>query len=200
MIRISLTDFVDFIAASGTTKLVHVRDLVARGDYHPRKDFYKATREVVVENLRAAKGAQGLIEAVNSVTHPSKAKHHKAALLGAIKFARRHRRLDWFEPPSGEWVWDRLVVRVNPEVGLSINGVPHTLKLYFKDEPIVPRQAAVVNHLMRTALGTDADMQFGILDAKRGKVLTSGYKRPLDALLAGEAASLVTMYDSCKAA
>jgi len=200
MIAISLTDFVDFIASSGTTRLVCVKDIATRGDYHPAKDFYKQVRDVILENCRAAASADALTAAISTIHNPAKAKRHSAALRGMAGFMRRRRTRDWFEPPSGEWLHGNLRVRVNPEAGFVVDGKPHTLKLYFKDKPIAPREAAVVNYLMRSALDCDKGMRFGVVDVPRGKMLTHSARSPLDALLAGEADSFVTIYEQCQIA
>jgi len=44
-IELSLTDFVDFVCKSGSTKLTKVKQIKNREDYSPATDFYKALRE-----------------------------------------------------------------------------------------------------------------------------------------------------------
>ncbi|WP_164879142.1 hypothetical protein [Flavobacterium cerinum] len=40
-IKISLTDFLDFINRSGGTKMTKVKQVKNRAKYHPASDFYK---------------------------------------------------------------------------------------------------------------------------------------------------------------
>lgn len=194
MIAISLTDFVDFISTSGTTRLVCVRDIANRGEYHPSKDFYKQVREIIIENCRAAATADDLTAAIATIRNPAKAPRHSAALRGMAGFMRRRRTRDWFEPPSGEWIHRDLRVRVNPEAGFVIDGKPHTLKLYFKDDPIARREASVVNYLMRAALTCDKSMRFGVVDVPRSRMLTHSARGRLEPLLTGEAELFVSLY------
>ena len=49
MLRITLTDFVDIVSASGTHKTTKVREKLSRDDYHPAKDYYKKVREKIID-------------------------------------------------------------------------------------------------------------------------------------------------------
>jgi hypothetical protein len=46
--RLSLTDFVDIVSASGTPKATKVRQVKERPEYEPAFDYYKQVREGLV--------------------------------------------------------------------------------------------------------------------------------------------------------
>ncbi len=47
-IKISLTDFIDFINKKGGPKQTLVRQIKTRDDYAPHKDFYKELRDRII--------------------------------------------------------------------------------------------------------------------------------------------------------
>ena len=49
-IKISLTDFVDFVSKSGTSKLTKVKQIKGRRSYHPAFDFWKLMRDEIFHN------------------------------------------------------------------------------------------------------------------------------------------------------
>lgn len=202
MIHISLTDFVDFVSTSGTTRLSKVRTLVERGDYHPCQDYYKSMREIIVEMHRAARSGEDLDSLVNTIKNPSKAEHYGQVARSYQKrmIKRDFRRATWFDPPAGEWMHRCLAIKVNPELGLNIDGKRHVVKLYFKVEELAPRQAHVINRMMAKGLQIDEATHYAVLDTRRGKLHRGvGRSKNLDALLQGEAEAFITMYESLAA-
>ena len=61
MPEISLTSFVDFVLAGGTTRLRRVREIKRqiKEGYSPATDFYKGIREGIVELHRERPQASG---------------------------------------------------------------------------------------------------------------------------------------------
>jgi hypothetical protein len=45
MPQISLTDWVDFVISAGPPQFTKVKELAGRGEYDPRRDFWKPLRE-----------------------------------------------------------------------------------------------------------------------------------------------------------
>lgn len=196
---ISLTDFVDFTISSGTPKLSKVSEILRRGDYHPATDFWRPLRESIIEFH--ATGLHDRRELEKIVARMADAKKHARAaecVTGYKKFLGR-KNVKWFEPPKARWSSGGLEVRVNPELGLRIDGAPHVLKLYFKREPLSKRRVDIVFTLLHDATntGAPADTSFGIVDVPRGKLYASkSPNRALLPLLQGEAISFKTIWDS----
>lgn len=195
MIDISLTDFVDFVTRSGVTKQTKVRQLKNRPPYSPATDYYKTLREGIVE-MHRNQYSVALLERLCDNLPPNKRENYPAVVEAYKKFCKQ-KNLDWFEPCVGQWTHNDLAIRLNPELGLHIGGVPYIIKLYFKADKISKEKVGLILQLLeeefpqQTLLG----VQFGILDIQRSRLLTRDPRRPnLMPLLYGEATSLQTIW------
>jgi len=196
MPEISLTSFVDFVLASGTTRIRRVREIKRQIEegYSPATDFCKGIRERIVECHREGSDL-ALLDRVVAQAHERKRLHYQEIAGGYRQFLKG-KSVESFDPPWGEWSYGDLRVTINPELGLDVGGVPHVVKLYFKADPVSRRRVQVVLHLMQDALGRSVrKKQVGVLDIRRAK-LHSAKALPSDlgALLAGEAAAFIEMW------
>jgi len=191
---VPLSNFLDFVLKSGTPKLTVVQQFKQQDKYDPKTDFYKKLREEVISCLSRGKNVTSLMPWADTVTE-KKRKAYRLAVGGVGKFIGR-KAIQWFEPPRQNHELGPMTVIVNPELGLVLNGQPHVIKLYLKDEPLKGNRAELILHLMRTSLGPDVDgKKLGVLDARAGKLFSAIPKtRGLDALLLGEAASFAAMF------
>jgi hypothetical protein len=192
-----LTDFVDFVSASGTPRVTKVREIKSRPDYNPAFDFWRALRQAVVELHEQGMAAAALDRILPELTDGKKTAAYPP-LIAAYKKWMRPLTLEWFAPPVASWTDERLTVRLNPELGLRINGVPHVVKLYFKRDPLSARRLAVIFHLMNERL---PQRQRGaipaVLDVPRGKLcLAPAPTAGLGVLLKSEAVAFVTIWEN----
>lgn len=196
MPEISLTDFVEFVNKIGPPRLTKVKEIKTRPEYSPAVDFWKPLREAIRDFHRAGKPLDPVLDGIE---HTRKAGRYPAALTAYKKFLRR-KQLEWFEPPVGIWTYGgELQVRVNPELGLRLNGKEHVVKLYFKDEPLPRRRLAVVFQLMGIALKDklNAGGSLAVLDVSNSKLLLPDPNAAdVTALLIGEAAAFVAMWNA----
>lgn len=133
---ISLTDFVDFVSKSGSPKLTKVREVKTRDDYHPAFDFWKPLREGLISFHKAgAANKKDLDKIVTGLTDKKKVDRYRDGVKGYKKFLG-NKKTKWSKPRSAVWGSGTLAVRVNPELGLTINGTPHIIKLHFKAEAL----------------------------------------------------------------
>ncbi len=193
MPEISLTDFVDFVIKAGSPKLTKVREIANRPRYSPVFDFWKTLREHLADFHRGRVHLDAPLEAL----HPKKRHPYDAAFVGYRKFLRKIGESPFFEPPSERWISSGLVVRVNPEIGLCIDGKRHVIKLYFKDEEPTKHRLHAVLELMRISLkkGRFADVSVAVLDVGTGKLITPTKEDPgFSLLLEAEALSFMTMW------
>jgi hypothetical protein len=195
MPEISLTDFVDFVNKIGPPRLTKVKDIKTRPVYSPALDFWKPLREAIRDFHKAGKPLDPVL---GGIERTKKAARYPAALTAYKKFLRK-KQLDWFEPPVGIWTYGELQVRVNPELGLRLNGKDYVVKLYFKDEPLPRRRLAVVFQLMGIALQDKltAGHSLAVLDVSNSKLLLPDPNAPdVTALLIGEAAAFIAMWNA----
>jgi len=193
---ISLTDFVDFAIKAGPAQLTKVRELARRGDYDPRCDFWKPLRECI-QDSHAKK--RKLEDALLGLKDPKKLKRYPLAVRAYKKFVGK-KAIGWFEPPFAIWTYDGLNVRVNPELGLNINGKKFAVKLYFKDDKPTEARLRVVFEMMRLTLNLDPDVTPAVLDVAKSHLLPA--KSPDDGLAAAleaQAKAFVHMWNAMHA-
>lgn len=199
MPEISLTDFVDFVIKSGTPKLTKVRAIKNRPDYEPAIDFWKQLREGLQAFHRTGGGDKAELDnIVSSLDNTRKIGRYSAAISGYKKFLGR-KNIRWFRPPSDTWAFGDLAVKVNPELGLRIDGERHLVKLYFKDEAPTKNRLEVVSEMMRLVLSakTAPNTKMAVLDVSKGKLYVQTIAIPqLGVLLEGEAAAFLRMWES----
>ena len=204
MTEISLTDFVDFVTKSGAPRLTKVRDVKSRPDeYDPATDFWKPLREGIVqfhktgsENEKKKKKKE-LDRILETVADSKKAARYAECVAGYKKFLGKKKHV-WLAPSKAPWIGAGLTVRVNPEVGLELDGVRHILKLHFKADKLTKIRTSCVLLLMAQALGpmVAPGTQFGVVDVPRGKLYAA--EQPDDSLLPlliGESAAFASMWD-----
>lgn len=178
MAKISLTEFVDIVAASGTSKATKTRDALSKKDYHPSQDFYRAVREAIVEINRDNKPLN-LLHDVLANANDKKKKSFAEVIQGYLGWHGK-KSFKWVEPPYRLYEGSGISIRVNPEVGLVIKGVPHLIKLYFKAEELSKGKVDIIMELMRTSLTTNhKTAQVAVLDVRRKKLYTPTVEIPL---------------------
>lgn len=193
MESISLTYFVDFILASGSSRIARAQ-LIKSGPDERYSDFYKPVREAIVDMHRKGLDTRVLADLLATLEDPREQRIFPKVVVGYGKFLRRHRKVTWFEPPQGEHELGDLRVRVNPELGLLLDGQPHAIKLYFRGEPLTSQRAALINEIQSRALAaTWPGMVFAVLDVRRSKLLPREPKPGYSRLIRAEAASLSSL-------
>jgi hypothetical protein len=195
--RISLTDFVDFVTRSGMPKLTKVKQLKHRAEYSPYADFYKPFREAVIAAHAERHGKAGVAAAaLRSLDEADRRRHHIVELCAAYASWWGRREMDFFPPPSARRHLGGLDLTINPELGLLIDGRPHVIKMYFKEPPLSRRYAEIAAALMHESLAGQppSGAIMAILDVRRRRLHCLAPRPELSALLAGELASLSTMW------
>ncbi len=197
MPEISLTDFVDFASASGSSKLTKVRQIKHRPDYAPAFDFYKKVREGIVECHRAGDPRTRLASHLGPVTDSKKKRHYADVLAGYRRWWGR-KAVVWFDPSRATYSERGIDIRINPELGLRVDGAPHLIKLYFKSDKLTKARVEVITHLMDKALsGTPPGARMGVLDVRNARLVTPTVPiAGLDAMLAGELAYMAATWAS----
>jgi hypothetical protein len=190
MPEISLTDFVDFAITTPPSQLTKVRQLCSRGAYDPRFDFWKPLREGMQEFHAKNKKLDDILVGLKDT---KKVKRYPSSIKGYTKFVSKQKGLSWFKPPSALWSYGGLSVRVNPELGLHLDGKKHIIKLYFKDEKPTKQRLKIVFEMMRIGLGLDDTVLPAVIDVSNGRLMIP---RPLaeDLLPLLEAQALAFMH------
>jgi hypothetical protein len=195
MIKITQTDYIDFISRSGMSKLSKVKSIFSRPDYHPSFDFYKKLREEFVNYI---KGDRIKNDLYIFLTHQIQKKQTRFEPLinGYLKFLGR-KKAEWFEPPTATWIYKDLNIKMNPELGVVLNGEKYIIKLYFKDSPLEKGDIAILLEMMESTLSTGifTGYKCALLDIERSKLRYFKKKVPsVTALIEGEAESFIRIW------
>lgn len=194
-IEISLTDFVDFVSKSGSPKLTKVKQIKTRPDYHPAQDFYKILRDGLQQYHENGADSSELDKILENLNDKRKLQNYAEIITGYKKFLGK-KTISTITPPYDHWKIGKLDVRINPEIGLKINGESHIIKLYFKSEDLSKNKITQILALMHEVLSIKGkDFIFSILDVRKSKLhsFDESYKDLLP-LLKGEANSFETIW------
>lgn len=199
-IKITLTDFVDFVLLSGRKKLNKVREIKGRKGYEPMTDYYKVIRDKIVYVLKNDKPITDIEKIIHTTSDVKKRGNFKSIYDGFKKFIGR-KEIEFIEPPKDKFIYKELSMSLNPEIGLMIKGIPHVIKLYFKKDKIEKDKIHSIISLMESELKDDVekDTEFAVLDINQSKLFYKD-KRVLDymPLIEGEAESFIKMWKTIK--
>lgn len=148
-----------------------VRQAVGLGA--PFVDFYRPLRETIVGLHIQGDGPQSLDDFVQA--RPDGRERHVFAKVatGYQKFLARWSNVTWFDPPFREHQLGALTVRVNPEVGLMVDGRPHAIKLYLRGDLITPARIKATIAILSGALGVKWPATVvSVLDVRRARLYT----------------------------
>lgn len=191
--RISLTDFVDFVARPGmSAKLSKVREIKHRGPYSTGGDLYRPVREAVIRTHAGGRDKWDIRDLLARHQHEDRLEALADAYIGWWG----QRRLEWFEPGWQIGSLQGLPISVNPELGLDIDGRPHLVKLYFKENPLPQPLADVAARLMARVLADQSprDAAMAVLDVRRRRLYCMTARPDLDVLLDAEVAAFGALW------
>jgi hypothetical protein len=197
MPKITLTDFLDVVAKSGSPKATKVAEMKRRPPYDPRTDFYKAAREGIVAVHAEGRRKASLDEVLVGLSDPKKITAYPELIKGYKTWWGR-KALEWFPPPTGTYSAHGVDVSIHPELGLRIDNEPHIIKLYFKAAPLAANRCELIIHLMETNLARGvrgSQPRMAVLDVRRSKLLAcSESQAPLSAMLDAELAYIAAIW------
>ena len=170
-IKVSLTDFVDFMCKAGKSKISQVKTIKKRQNspYSPAKDFYKPMREGIINFHKFNKGLGSLDSIVMGATDVKKRTAYPNIITGYRRFLSG-KDVTWVKSPrANSWIFRNLKIRINPELCLAFGSNKHIIKLYFKKDRLSRDHALSINHLMQTTLGNGKTRSIlGVLDVRNG--------------------------------
>jgi hypothetical protein len=176
-IKVSMTSFIDFTLRPDSPKPTKVREIKYR-EYTPANDYWKTLRELIVALHKDGQDSK-ILEASTITSDPKKLPNYAKAIAGYKKFLNKH-QLEWFNPTNTSWSHNNLIINVNPELGLYVDGEPHLIKLYFKENTtpaeiqLNKSRAGAVAYLMWEALNKlcPQNIKMSFLNVTNGQLVT----------------------------
>lgn len=198
-ISISLIDFADYVMRVGPSQLTKVRELCFREDYHPSHDFWKGLREAIQKfHITGSKDISIIDNALLSIKDRKKINCYPVAAKGYKRFLGR-KTVGWFVPNRDTWRFKELQVRVNPDLGLVIDGTRYLVKLHFKAGPIDAHKLKLVFALMRTCLSPEESQntKMAVIEVAKGKMYIEGKFDPtISVVLEAQAISFIHLWNA----
>ncbi len=174
-IQISMTEFVNFINSSGMAKMTIVANAKMKHEEIEGNpyDYWKDFKDEVKRLLKIQGNKDDLIELVERVRDDVR-DNYREMIKGFLKFWKPTRML-WLNPVKRVAHFSGIKMRINPEVGIRWQGKSYMIKLYLKaNDSLDKRHADIILALMESELRekVNSDVQFAILDVRRGKLFT----------------------------
>jgi hypothetical protein len=191
-----MTTFIDYVISIGTAKITKVRAAQKQygPEYDPRFDFWRGIRKRI-EDLHKNNEPKSVLDSfLNTVDDTKKQKLYEDNIRGYKRFLGK-KKVYWIGPRRGTWTYGDLQIRVNPELGLNINGTDTIIKLWFKTEKLSKNRIDLILYLLGKKSRPNKKTVVGVLDVQRGRLITPTRTIPdIEALLRAEALSLLEIW------
>lgn len=200
MPRITVSEFADIVSAAGGTPKYNKVQIIKKQHsqkYSPSSDFYKPIRDQI-KLLHHNSLNPVCLETILSKVSPKKKSNYQDIIRGYKIWLKKIGKATWFEPTSDIWSVNKIDININPELGLSFNGTPHLIKLYFKSERLSKSKADVITFLMEQALRgvNPGGSNMCVLDIRESRLYDFNVLNPqrLHAALLGEIAYISAVW------
>jgi hypothetical protein len=196
VVRITLTQFLDFTTASGRGRLTQARRIKQQlvQDYNPATDYWKPLRDQVgAEFQRGWGGPSSLKRLRESSSDPKKQERYAECIEGLSQWTRK-RKFGQSRRKAGMWTSGQLAVVVNPELVMDIDGTKTAIKLYLRSTKLTKPRVDTLLYLLKDAL--PGKVEPAILDVARGKLIQETVSlSDLDIVLEADAAQFMAMWN-----
>ena len=172
-IRISMTEFVNFINSSGMAKMTIVSNAKMKHqeeDANPF-DYWRDFKDEVKRQLIKQGNKEDLKALVDNVREDVR-ENYNVMISGFLKFWKPT-RMKWLKPVNRIASIGGVKLKVNPEIGILWQGKEYMIKLFLKaNECLDKRHADIILAMMEKELRekVDENVRFAILDVRRGKL------------------------------
>lgn len=172
-IKISLTEFMNYVNKSGSQKTTVVVNAKTRreDEYKTFKDYWFKLRESIKSIHKKGQEQEDLMAIIEEV-HEDKRDNYNIAIKGYCTFWGK-KKINWITPPHKTWAIGDIRIELNPELGLKIKDKTYYIKLFTSsNDNIDRRHADLILALMEKELRDKVETNaiFGVLDIKRGKL------------------------------
>jgi len=199
-IRITFESFIDFTLKPDSLKPSFIRSLQS-GAFPLRPDTWEPVREVITEVVCGGEPIKRLYSVINQAPNECRINYSRA-VSGFDRFFAGAGDSTGFVPPKAFWVRDELVVSVNPEIGIVINGIPYVIKLYLKEytdtrEVRMNKERAMISiQMMADAFEPiyGKRCRMSLLNVATGQLLTPRTNDDIKVALSCSADTFITMW------
>lgn len=172
-IQISLTEFVNFINASGMSRMTIVSNAKAKHEEQEGNpyDYWKDFKEEIKRLLKHHGSKEDLWELVEDVREEMR-ENYNQMISGYLKFWKPS-RMQWVNPVKKMVHIGGVKMNLNPEIGIKWQRQEYMIKLYLRaNENLDKRHADIILAMMESELRDKVgdNVKFAMLDVRRGKL------------------------------
>lgn len=203
-IKITLTEFINFVNKSGTAKATVVRAAKKRRETEDNPyatDYWYTLRNRIIEFHKKGKDIDFIDDTINHI-NSEKRPNYEMLINGYKKFLGK-KKIKYLTPIRKTWVIGDISIALNPELILEINKKILVIKLYMSANESMNKKHAdliltLLEHEMRSKVGGPEPI-FAVLEVKTGKLFPQKEKDlSLYPLLKGEARSFEIQWKELK--
>lgn len=199
MLEISLTTFVDYLIATGSPRISVIRrakDMYSR-DYNPAFDFWRPLRQAIREMHRNDLGRGHLDLLQSNLSDKNKINAYPKNILGYKKWMGR-KNIEWVGSVKSRWRSGDLIVNINPELNLRIQGDQYLIKLYLKADKLTKHRVNTSLYLLKESIKKRRiEATPAILDVKNSKLIKPSRDiSGIGVLLNAEASSFINLFEN----
>lgn len=158
--------FANFVIEKPNKRKKYVNKIINKEPYAFEKDYYSILRTKLVSYIKKNKSLIELNQMLKKI-NPKKHDHYEI-LIDKIQNFMQGVKYTWIEPPKNIIEYSGLQVKVNPEIGIDINGETLFIKMYFKQPQISLEKVNIMLKIMQDSIKEDyPNAKVAILDIRR---------------------------------
>lgn len=158
--------FANFVTEKPNKRKKYVNKIINKEPYAFEKDYYSVLRIKLISTIKKNKSLIELNQMLKKI-NPKKHNHYEV-LIDQIQNFMQGVKYIWVEPPKNIIEYSGLQLKVNPEIGININGETLFIKMYFKQDQIENEKVNVMLKIMQDSIKEDyQNAKVAILDVRR---------------------------------
>lgn len=170
--RVSLRRFAQYALATGAQRRVMVADHreTVGTEWSPITDPYRFLIQAVVRMHETGGGTSALDDAIDRERTERRRGVIRDAAGDYVAWLDQAGTVSYFPVVATTWVCRNACVRVNPELGLVIDGQKYAVKLHMVKQRVTAAEAGMMTSVMRAALdgSVPSDCRMAVLDVRTG--------------------------------
>lgn len=158
--------FANFVTEKPNKRKKYVNKIINKEPYAFEKDYYSVLRIKLISTIKKNKSLIELNQMLKKI-NPKKHNHYEV-LIDQIQNFMQGVKYIWVEPPKNIIEYSGLQLKVNPEIGININGETLFIKMYFKQDQIENEKVNIMLKIMQDSIKEDyQNAKVAILDVRR---------------------------------
>lgn len=169
MANLIFEKFADYVLKKEKYKKSFVHQTINQGKYEPQQDYYLQLRTRLISLLRKNIPLNELENIIGNISERKTGNY--TTLIENIQSFLNGKRYKWVEPIKNEIDYSGLTIKVNPEIGLELDGTMYYIKMYFKQKEISIQKVSILEKMMQDACKTETvNVKLAIWDIRRCKI------------------------------